>query len=220
MPSFPLAPAQSVDGTVACAAAAMTALRVAFFFLLAAAALPLHAADALSRSLVLVAKPELRDPLYGRTVLVVRSFGARQHVGFIVNRPSSVTLGSMFPQDAASQKVADPVYVGGPVDLRRLFALVAGDESPGPGSIAMMPGLEALRKSQVETLVIADDPEHASFVAGVVVWRPGELQSELDRGLWYVLEPDAALVLRDSTGLWRELVHRAERELHMIRARN
>lgn len=59
--------------------------------------------------------------------------------------------------------------------------------------------------------IIEAEPDRARFVAGPVVWRPGELQEEIKRGLWYVLEPDAALVLRKPTaGLWEELVRRSE----------
>src|SRR6266853_1818688 len=43
------------------------------------------AAD-LSRPVILVAKPELRDELYGSSIVVVTPMGGDQHVGFIVNR--------------------------------------------------------------------------------------------------------------------------------------
>ena len=35
--------------------------------------------------------------------------------------------------------------------------------------------------------------------------------AEIDRGAWYVLEPDAALVMRPPEGLWEHLVRRAQR---------
>jgi len=37
--------------------------------------------------MILVAKPELVDPLFGSTILVVVPVGGDQHTGFIVNRP-------------------------------------------------------------------------------------------------------------------------------------
>lgn len=194
----------------------MTVLRLAFF-LLAAACTPLCAADPLPESLVLVARPELVDPFYGRTVLVVSAFGADQHVGFIVNRPSSLTLGRLFPSDGPSQKVADPVYIGGPADVQRIFALVARAASPGPGSIELMPGLYAAFDARTIDRVIAGDPGHARFVAGTVVWRPGELRQEIERGAWFVLDPDPALALRDPQGLWQELVARSQRASHLLR---
>jgi len=79
------------------------------------------AAD-LSKPVILVAKPELRDELYGSSILVVMPLGGDQHAGFIVNRPTGVTLGRLFPEHAASQKVIDPVYVGGPYESQAIFA--------------------------------------------------------------------------------------------------
>jgi len=84
---------------------------------------PAAAAD-LDRPVILVAKPNLRDPVYGATVLVVTPLGAGHHVGFIVNRPTPLTLGKMFPEHAPSQKIVDPVYLGGPVEPGLIFALV------------------------------------------------------------------------------------------------
>src|SRR5688500_6160922 len=109
--------------------------RLAAFFALLLAWMPLSAAPELSRSLVLVAKPELHDPLYGKAVLVVAPFGNDQHVGFIVNRPTALTLGKISPEHVPSQKVADPVFLGGPVDATTIFALVPQADSPGGKSV-------------------------------------------------------------------------------------
>src|SRR5215470_14460776 len=58
--------------------------------------------------------------------------------------------------------------------------------------------------------VIEQNPSHARFYAGLVFWEPGELESELERGVWYVIDHDANLVFRGSTdGLWEELVRRS-----------
>ena len=60
--------------------------------------------------------------------------------------------------------------------------------------------------------IIEGDAAHARFFAGLIAWRPGELQEELKRGLWYVQESDSDLVMRKPTeGLWEELVKRSER---------
>jgi succinate-semialdehyde dehydrogenase/glutarate-semialdehyde dehydrogenase len=62
-----------------------------------------------SEPLILVAKPELRDELDGSTNLMVTPLGGDQHVGFIVNRPSTTRLGTVFPEHGPSQKIVDPV---------------------------------------------------------------------------------------------------------------
>jgi putative transcriptional regulator len=165
-------------------------------------------AEHLTQPIILVAKPELRDPLYGASVLVVRPLGAGQHVGFIVNRPTHLTLSSLFPDHEPSQKVADPVYLGGPVDSQALFVLVRDTPPPGGNSIEFTPGLYAVLDGKTLDKVIESepDPQDARFIAGLVIWQPGELLHELKQGAWFVREADPALVMRSPEGLWEELV--------------
>src|SRR5512134_2161809 len=67
---------------------------------------PAGAADIdVDRPLLLVATPELYDPLYGAAVLVVTPIGGDEHVGFIVNRPTGTRLENLFPEHAPSRKV-------------------------------------------------------------------------------------------------------------------
>ena len=169
-----------------------------------------NAAD-LSKAAILVARPELQDELYRSTILVVTPLGEDRHVGFIVNRPTPITLGKAFPEDGPSQKVVDPVYLGGPYQSQAIFALVQRPDSPGGVSLELMPGLFVAVDGETVDRIIRSEPEHARFVAGMVAWDAGELRDEVERGAWYVLEPDAALALRKpTTGLWEELVRRSK----------
>ncbi len=168
----------------------------------------LHAAD-VSEPLILVAKPELRDQVYGSSVLVVKPVGNEQHVGFIVNRPTKVTLGKLFPEDGSAQKIVDPVYLGGPVDPQVIFALVQRRDRPGGATVELMPGLFAAYDESTVDGIIASGGDGARFVAGLVVWRAGELENEIEQGAWYVLEPDAAVAMDKTEGLWEELVRRS-----------
>ena len=172
-------------------------------------ALPAAAAD-ISDSVLLVAKRQLRDQMYGATILVARPLGNDQHIGFIVNRPSKVTLGQLFPKHAPSQKVPDPVYVGGPISSESIFALVQTRKHPGGRSVQLMPGMFAVFDGKLVDEVIEHDAAHTRFVAGLVGWRAGELREEIKRGAWFVLDADPKVVLRNPEGLWEELVRRAE----------
>jgi putative transcriptional regulator len=186
----------------------MKALLVVVATVLACAA-PAAAAD-ISESVLLVAKRQLRDKMYGATILVARPVGNDQHIGFIVNRPSKVTLGQLFPQHAPSQKVPDPVYVGGPISAESIFALVQTRKHPGGRSVQLMPGMFAVFDGKIVDDVIEHEAARTRFVAGLVGWRAGELRDEIKRGAWFVLDADPKVVLRKPEGLWEELVRRAE----------
>ena len=168
-------------------------------------------------TVILVAKRNLQDKVYGSTILVAKPLGADRHVGFILNKPSQLTLGKLFPEHAASRKVPDPVFLGGPFGREVIFALVNRKESPGGRSVQLTPELFLAFDSPIVDQIIEKEPQQARFFAGMVVWQQGELRAELKRGLWYVLDAKTDLVLKKKTdGLWEELVGRSERKANAI----
>ena len=180
-------------------------------------AVPAWSADVAVDTVLLVAKRNLRDRLYSETVLVTRPIGRDRHVGFIVNKPTQLTLAKLFPNDGPSQKIVEPVYLGGPASSSVIFALVQSKQAPEGRLLKLGPDLYLAYETREVDRIIAAQPPHARFFAGMVLWQPGELAQEIRRGLWYVLDPQPDLVLRKSTdGLWENLVERAERKENTI----
>lgn len=172
-----------------------------------------RAADVYESPVVLVAKPELGE-FYGNTVLFARPVGGGRHIGFIVNRPTRVTLGEVFPGHPPAQKVTDPLFLGGPLHLDSVFAVVRRTESPGGRTVPLAKDMFLVTDAATVDRVIEQNRSDARFYAGLVAWESGELESELRRGFWYVLDHDAALVFRRTTdGLWEELVRRSSRRM-------
>ena len=170
-----------------------------------------------SAPVILVAKPGLSDAFYGSSILVVKPIGNGRHIGFAINRPTQMTLGKLFPEHAASQKVPDPVYLGGPVNTEVIFALVRSNVPPGGESLQFSRDLFIAVDAKTVDGIIEADASQARYFAGLVAWRPGELQDELRRGIWFVLESDSDLVMRKSTeGLWEELVTRSQQRANTI----
>ena len=178
---------------------------------------PLAWSADITDTVLLVAKRNLKDRIYGSSILVARPLGDDRHVGFIVNKPTTMTLGKLFPKHLPSQKVVDPVYLGGPTGPEVIFAMIKGRESPGGRSLQLAPGFYVAFDSAVVDRIIESQPQQARFFAGMVLWQPMELGEEVKRGLWYVLEPQPEILLRKSTdGLWEELVGRSERKDNTI----
>ena len=98
-----------------------------------------------------------------------------------------------------------------------IFALVERATSPGGKSLPVMPGLYAAIEQKTVDKIIRDEPGDARFFAGFVAWQPGELSDELKNGAWYVLAPDAHLVLDNpAPDLWQELVRRSQMSANAI----
>lgn len=180
-------------------------------------AAPAWAVDISVDTVLLVAKRNLQDRLYAATVLVTKPVGQDRHVGFIVNKPTTLTLGKLFPSHAPSQKIVDPVYLGGPSSSSVIFAMVEASSAPEGKVLRLAPNLYLAYESKEVDHIIETQPPHARFFAGMVIWQPGELAQEIRRGLWYVLQAQPELVLRKSTDrLWEELVERCERRENTI----
>ena len=173
-------------------------------------------ADGMDDTRILVAKRQLRDQLYGSTILLVKPLGEDRHVGFIINKPTQMTLGKLFPNHGPSQKVADPVYLGGPFNSQVIFALVNRPDSPGGRSVKIAQDLYLAVDSKIVDRIIENQPQSARFFAGMVLWKPGELRDEVKRGLWYSMDARTELLLRKADGLWEELVGRSERKANTI----
>jgi putative transcriptional regulator len=197
----------------------MSNLNLVRAFLAAIAVVFVSAAAAAGQeeTVLLVAKRQLEDPLWGSTIVLAKPVEGGGHVGFIVNRPTTMSLGELFPEHEPSKKVAEPMFLGGTVDINMVFALVERHSGAKDGSIRIAPDLFLAFESKTVDSIIESESEHARFFLGLVVWRPGQLDDELERGLWYVQKPEASLVLRRKTDdLWEELVRHAEERANTI----
>ena len=97
---------------------------IAFFFVALSVA---HAADdpALANGVVLVAKPELVDPNFRETVLLItQPVAGAGPLGVVLNRPTDVRLSEAWPAAGTVPEQFDIVYAGGPVARNRIIFLV------------------------------------------------------------------------------------------------
>ena len=189
----------------------MKALRALLAFALLALSAG-AAAQSQGEAVLLIAHPAFRDMEYRQTVLIAAPVPSGGHVGVILNRPTRRSLGSLFPEHEPSKKVVDPVHYGGPFSRGALVALVKAQSAPGPGTVLLMKNLYLAFRANTIDHVIETTPNEARYFVGYVGWRPGELRSEIDRGLWSVLDADVDTIFRkDTEGLWEELLQSTKR---------
>ncbi len=170
--------------------------------------------DAVAQGLLLVANPSMADPNFREAVVVVTQDESGAALGVIINRPTRQSLASLLPGNEKLKPFTEPMYFGGPVEEGGIFALyqVGG---PGQGTeklgqvFALLPGINlALHPEAVESLMNRP-PAKIRFYNGYSGWEPGQLRAEIERGAWYVMDPDAAILFRsDMRTLWSELLRR------------
>jgi hypothetical protein len=105
----------------------LPALALLFFALANAQA----AEEPLANGVVLVARPELRDPNFRETVLLVtQPVAGGGPLGVILNRKTEVRLSQASPSSAPVPEQFDRLYAGGPLAPNQIIFLVQMDVLP------------------------------------------------------------------------------------------
>jgi putative transcriptional regulator len=161
-----------------------------------------------SKSLLLIARPGMPDPNFRESVVLVIHSESAETTGVILNRPTDRSLADLLPGERF-EAFTDPIFFGGPVTPQGLFALFQSDRYSGP-AVPMLPGVYlAVLPDSVDAL-LSKPPAKIRLFSGYSGWAPGQLQGELDRGDWLVVDADAKTVfLRDTSRLWEDMVRRA-----------
>jgi putative transcriptional regulator len=162
-----------------------------------------------SSSFLLVASPQMADPRFRKTVLVVTRHGNAGPIGVIVNRPEDIKLDMLFPDYPKARELN--LYFGGPVYPRQISYLVrGGDAVQGALSISSNIFLAYDMQSLVELLNGKRHYKDLRVMYGLASWAPGQLENEIRLGGWYVIPFDEEAVFdHPPAKMWQELYNRA-----------
>jgi putative transcriptional regulator len=179
-------------------------------------------AESLSGRL-LVATPLLGDPNFRRTViLIVEDEPEEGTLGVVLNRPTEVQVGQVL--ESWTELVTGPsvVFKGGPVSPNSALALALarGDDEPlgwrslDGSNLTARIGLVDL---EAPPELLAGGITSLRVFAGYAGWGPGQLQSEIEEGAWYVLpgEPTDAF-LSEPEQLWPAVLRRQGGEFAIV----
>jgi putative transcriptional regulator len=175
-------------------------------------AAPMVAADDRPNSVLLVATPHLVDPNFRETVVLATRHAGGGTIGVVLNRPTPVRLEQALPGHAALRGRPDRLFAGGPVAPRALTAVFQSKSRPAGDALRVLDDVYLSLDARVLEDVLGgpDGLPPLKIYAGYAGWAPGQLELELAREDWYVLEPDGETIFRADPGtLWRELLRRA-----------
>ena len=164
-----------------------------------------RAAD-MEHAVTLVATPRLAGSVFERTVIIAAPLPNGMHVGFIVNYPTELKLAALFPEERSMLEVTSPVYIGGPVQPRALFALARTPPADKGGLFQLMPGLVVAVEAGAVERIIETSPNDARYFLGLLVWEEGALDEEVRGGVWEVQPANVDTVFSTSPrNLWKAL---------------
>jgi putative transcriptional regulator len=161
---------------------------------------------------LLLAMPQLRDPNFTRTVVLLCQHGAEGALGFVVNRPTEVRAASAISIDPPLRGDSGLVFwSGGPVEPQRGFLLLGEDPEVEDGR-CVAEGLHLTSSVEVlRTLLESDAAEVARrrcrLLVGYAGWGPGQLDSELAASAWLTASPDPDLIFDTPPGeMWERAI--------------
>jgi len=185
---------------------------LAVALLMQAAMVVVHAADtALANGVFLVAKPEMLDPNFRETVvLITQPEVGGGPLGVIVNRPLDARLSEVISGAAKVPEQFDQIYGGGPVMPNALLFLVRSEVRP-ERSLQVLADVYLSGDAGLIEQIVRGEVSVPAFraYAGFAGWAPGQLQAEIARGGWYLIRADADTIFSaDSSTVWTDLIKR------------
>ena len=172
--------------------------------------------DSEGKTLFLVARPGLREPVFKESVVLKLAspvgVGEGLVVGLILNKPARVALSDIFPDDQALQNRSETVYFGGPVEPRAPGVIFRSSEPAKQATLLFGDIYVSFDPDFIRELLKEPEkkPDLRLFV-GRSQWAPAQLQNEIAMGAWYSVRAEKNLIFSATTQyLWRKLLDRAE----------
>lgn len=135
----------------------------------------------------LVARPTLKDPFFGRSVILLLQHGPDGAFGLVLNRAEK------------SKELPFPVHIGGPCKFQGLILLHGQDDwvtEDERDAAQICPGVYLGDAACLQRIT---EPEPGAdwrvrVFAGYSGWGPGQLENEMSEGSWIVQPAGAAQV--------------------------
>jgi len=172
------------------------------FVLLSGTAVPASADEARPlTTILLVARPQLRDANFeGSSVLVMNNFGPAP-VGVIVNRPTRIAVARLFPDVERLAQLEDKVFFGGPVDVTKVSFLFRADATQEHAIEVADGAYFSADRELLRKLLDRERPmDGLRIFIGHASWAPGQLEAEIARDDWTLAPATAQSIFSGKSG--------------------
>ncbi|HEX5474379.1 MAG TPA: YqgE/AlgH family protein [Vicinamibacterales bacterium] len=161
------------------------------------------------RPALLLSMPQLLDPNFARTVVLLCEYGTAGAFGLILNRPTEFPATDMVQLDPPVEEGNGlPLWMGGPVEPQRGWILVG--EEPDAEFKTIRDGLYLSTSPLLLRHVLQSRPApRARVLAGYAAWGPGQLDEELAASAWLMSDIDLGLIFEVAPStMWETAIRR------------
>lgn len=158
--------------------------------------------------ILLIADPGMDSPIFQRSVILVTPHENGGAMGVILNRPIPVDPDRLYPGDELLAE-AEQVFFGGPVRPGLLIYLFRADTAPERAVHLFADVYFSIDRELLASQLRRPREESSlQFYAGYSGWAPGQLQAEILRGDWSLIEANTELLFdTDRNQIWYQLTH-------------
>lgn len=160
----------------------------------------------------LVARGQIHDPFFQHSVvLMLPSIKSPLVVGVIVNKPTRVTVGKLFPKSPEMHTWTVPAYFGGPVNVATASLVFRSPTAPEHAFHVYGDVYVTFDATLMSTVFHnAKASSNLRLFLGRAQWAPAQLRGEMQEGSWYRVEAEGDLIFSTAPqSLWRTLHSRA-----------
>ena len=161
------------------------------------------------KTALLLSMPQLQDPNFARTVVLLCEYNPEGAFGLVLNRPTRVAASEMVrlePPIVGGNEM--PLWIGGPVEPQRGWILLA--DEPDTDFKFIRDGLYlSTSQTLLREVLEARPAPRARVLAGYAGWGPGQLDEELAQSAWLMAEVDLDLVFDVAADMmWETAIRR------------
>jgi len=161
---------------------------------------------------LLVASRNLGDPNFAKTVVLLVHYDEDGVLGLVLNRRTHLPLSQVLAELEAAKDRSDPIYLGGPVETPRVFALLQSRAKiAGADHVFGIVYLISSKTLFEQTISARPDPNVFHVYLGYAGWDQDQLQKEVEMGSWFIFPADAGTVFSvDPDSLWLQMIKETE----------
>ncbi len=146
---------------------------------------------------LLISMPQVQDPFFQRSVVLLINHAEDGSFGFVVNRRTDLLVKSILAElEMEWGGAADtPALLGGPVQPQVGTILMPTSQLGGSSrALEIAPGLCVTQEVDSLREISLRPPTGLRLILGYSGWSPGQLEAEVERHDWLLCPLDAGLV--------------------------
>ena len=167
---------------------------------------------------LLVSMPQMLDPNFSKTVVLLAEYGAHGAFGLVLNRRMDEPARSIVTADEPLNiHPGMYLFTGGPVEPTRAWILTA-NEALDPEALAVINGVYLSASPTLVRRTLEAEPDPATrMVVGYAGWGAGQLDVELAEGSWLLAPVESDLIFKTSADtMWEAAIRRLGAEPSML----